>query len=793
MKTALLVLFISVIISMCQLYTSDCKAQWVSIPDTNFGKWLNTHSFSVCLQGNSVTGWQMDTTCPAVVSATNVVCNASGIRDIEGIQYFDNLQNLYCTDNQLTGFPPLPPSLKNLLCYRNQISSLPALPSGLTSLDCSQNQLTVLPSLPSGVSNMNCASNQLSSLPALPNNLGQLLCFDNLLSSLPVLPAGMTSVRCFDNLLTAMPSLPDTLITLECQNNFLSALPTLPVSLTSLDCRNNQIVSLPSLPPGLISLHCSDNQLSSLPELPDSLAGCYIDRNPITCLPLLNKITYLSFANTLITCLSNYGVVTNSYPPLSTLPLCDVFNDGGCFTFLNVSGKVFNDLNANCTREISEGLIQNIPVKLWRGGTLEQQTNTGIFGSYSFEADSFTSYSLTIDTYNTPFYFTCPANAIQTATLSPLDSLHYDKDFALECNPGFDLAAWSIEGRLLPGNHSHVDIHVGSTSSFYGINSSGGISGNVTVVISGPATYVSPAPGALTPNNVSGNTLTYNVADFGNVDFNSSFNIKVLTDTTAAIGSTVCFTVIVTAVNVDAVPTNNTLTHCFAVVASWDPNDKQVYPIADIDTSQEWLTYTIRFQNTGTAEAQHIYITDTLDTDIDVSSFQLLAYSHQPMVQLKENAVRFNFPNINLPDSNTNEPHSHGYVQYKVKLKDNLPIGTEINNTAFIYFDFNAPVVTNTTSNTIAVVSGLTDNRQLTTDIRLYPNPANDVVTISIDESLIGSTSTVSDLTGRKMAAVQLSIINNQLSIAGFSSGVYFITVASINLRTATKKLVIQQ
>ncbi|MES2620688.1 MAG: T9SS type A sorting domain-containing protein, partial [Bacteroidota bacterium] len=187
----------------------------------------------------------------------------------------------------------------------------------------------------------------------------------------------------------------------------------------------------------------------------------------------------------------------------------------------------------------------------------------------------------------------------------------------------------------------------------------------------------------------------------------------------------------------------------------------------------------------------HIYITDTLDTDLDVSTFQLLAYSHQPMVQLKENAVRFNFPNINLPDSNTNEPLSHGYVQYKIKLKDNLPIGTVINNTAFIYFDFNAPVVTNTTSNTIAVINAVGEVRNQKSEIRIYPNPASNSVTISVDEAMLGSTATVTDITGRKMMGVQLATRNLQLETTTFASGVYFVTVSN-EKGSVTKKLVIQ-
>ena len=129
------------------------------------------------------------------------------------------------------------------------------------------------------------------------------------------------------------------------------------------------------------------------------------------------------------------------------------------------------------------------------------------------------------------------------------------------------------------------------------------------------------------------------------------------------------------------------------------------------------------FQNTGNASAQHIYIVDTLDNNIDESSIQLLAYSHEPMVQVKGKAVRFNFANINLPDSVNDEPNSHGYVQYKVKRKGNLPVGTQIRNTAYIYFDFNAPVVTNTTVNTLTIPSSVPEVNYNKTVFDNFPEP----------------------------------------------------------------------
>jgi hypothetical protein len=89
------------------------QGQWVSIPDTNFGWWVNYYVSNTCMQGNNQVGWQLDTTCPYVVNATSVYCNnynvGRWIHDLTGIQYFDNLVSLDCSDNHNPIiFPSLP-------------------------------------------------------------------------------------------------------------------------------------------------------------------------------------------------------------------------------------------------------------------------------------------------------------------------------------------------------------------------------------------------------------------------------------------------------------------------------------------------------------------------------------------------------------------------------------------------------------------------------------------------------------------------------------------------------------
>jgi uncharacterized repeat protein (TIGR01451 family) len=212
-------------------------------------------------------------------------------------------------------------------------------------------------------------------------------------------------------------------------------------------------------------------------------------------------------------------------------------------------------------------------------------------------------------------------------------------------------------------------------------------------------------PGSLVPGSVSANgkTIKYFVSDFGALNYTHTFNFELLIDTTAQLWDQICFTVSVSTPALELSYTNNQIKDCFLVTQSLDPNDKAVYPSTTLDISgNKWLNYKIRFQNTGTAEAENVYITDTLSNKLDISTFTLLSYSHFPFIQLNSNGILiFNFPNINLPDSNSNEPESHGYVEFKIRAKDSLTVGSTIENTANIYFDYNAPVITNTVSNTL--------------------------------------------------------------------------------------------
>lgn len=182
-----------------------------------------------------------------------------------------------------------------------------------------------------------------------------------------------------------------------------------------------------------------------------------------------------------------------------------------------------------------------------------------------------------------------------------------------------------------------------------------------------------------------------------------------------------------------------------SIRGSYDPNGKSSLPQGAgpdkaILPGQE-LSYLIRFQNTGTDTAYEVVIRDTLDPSFDLISFRRGAASHAYSFEIfGKGILEWRFSNIYLPDSNTNEPKSHGFVQYYIRPKSNAPLGTQLSNSAAIYFDNNVPVITNTTTHTIqeslgeknASTSVLSPLNEPT--IRVYPNPSKDRVMISVEE-----------------------------------------------------------
>jgi uncharacterized repeat protein (TIGR01451 family) len=250
-----------------------------------------------------------------------------------------------------------------------------------------------------------------------------------------------------------------------------------------------------------------------------------------------------------------------------------------------------------------------------------------------------------------------------------------------------------------------------------------------------------------------------------------------MTDSNAIAGTAVCITVDVSPSIPDIFPSDNALVECFTVVHSWDPNEKTVFPL-DTFEAGHWLTYAVNFQNTGTDTAYTVVVEDTLSPYVDASTFQYIASDHKVVTQVFGNVVVFTFPKINLVDSIVNAPLSTAWVQYKVKALPNLPIGTQVKNTAYVYFDLNPAVVTNTTVNLVDTFTSTLGVRAISgmNAIHLYPNPNKGSFTLQTSNS-IGSNYTISDMLGNVVAQQTIKADSQLIDMPEAIEGVYTLVV----------------
>lgn len=229
-------------------------------------------------------------------------------------------------------------------------------------------------------------------------------------------------------------------------------------------------------------------------------------------------------------------------------------------------------------------------------------------------------------------------------------------------------------------------------------------------------TLVSYDSASIAPDFIIGDTLVWNFDTLIYDSIHFQPQLFLTTDTTANIGDEICFDIIVSPIIGDMDSSNNVKNYCYDVINGYDPNDKKVYPkgecIANYVLINKELTYTIRFQNTGNANAINIYVLDSLDSNLDLNTVRIMGKSHDNLITevLPGNVLKFRFDNIMLADSASDEHGSHGFIIFEVLPLSSASNGTIAENNASIFFDYNLPVLTNTVSNTLVNTIPVVDN-----------------------------------------------------------------------------------
>jgi uncharacterized repeat protein (TIGR01451 family) len=290
--------------------------------------------------------------------------------------------------------------------------------------------------------------------------------------------------------------------------------------------------------------------------------------------------------------------------------------------------------------------------------------------------------------------------------------------------------------------------------------------------------YIVANPSFSTSNTGSISWDFTNLQLFETRMYTVTLNLNGPTETPAVnIDDVLHFTSSITTAETDETPNNNTFNFNQTVVGSFDPNDKTCVEgneiaLADINKP---LHYIIRFQNTGSAAAENVVVKDILNSKLDLNSLQITSSSHPFRSTLTQNnKLEFFFENINLPASSLDEPGSHGYIAFSIKPKNTVVVDDVITNSASIYFDYNYPIITNTTSTTIRLLA--TNEFEEKNAFTIYPNPANEVLNIQSNKSQLISKVEIYNMMGQMMYRTEKT---TPINVSGLPTGTYFVSIFS--------------
>lgn len=239
---------------------------------------------------------------------------------------------------------------------------------------------------------------------------------------------------------------------------------------------------------------------------------------------------------------------------------------------------------------------------------------------------------------------------------------------------------------------------------------------------------------------------------------------------------------------------DNVVDETSPITSSHDPNEKHANPYNTlVHGADSTIEYTIDFQNTGNASTHFVIVRDSLDRNLVPGSVRVTGASHHYRMDNRDGLLTFTFDPCVLSDSATDEKHSKGSISFMAKLKPNLAVGTVIRNTADIYFDYNEPVRTNTTVNTITAGVGIAEVIAAGA-VSVHPNPFSDATTISFaNDAHDLHTLVIYDVLGHEVTSLQTSAAQVELSGHPFASGVYIFRLTDqVTMRTATGRMVVE-
>ena len=618
----------------------------------------------------------------------------------------------------------------------------------IKSLDISNGNITDLTGLSyfSNLHTLFCHSNKIS-------NLSELNLIPSLVQFQMNYNTGSLSQIDLSNLinLKTLTCISDKLTVINVSKN---------VSLESISCQDNKITSLDvSNCPNLNWLVSFYNQLEFL----NIKNG---NTNDWRKLDIHNGERYLRYVCSDEEDLSLVQKETSNLPNCHVNTYCD-FTPGG--TFYTIEGNQKLDfLNDGCDSD--DNLIPYSKYLL-SDGTSTEILFSNNFGSYYIPVQA-GEYTLTPLLENPSYFSITPQNITVNF---PTQTSPFIQNF---CVSNFD--KHDVEVIVVPINSARP----GFDSNYKIIYKNKGNrieNGTINLQFKDAVldlVIASPIASTQTEGNLS--WIFSNLKPFETREITFTLNVNSPMEIPAVNnGDILKFVITIVSQSADETPIDNTFTLNQTVVGSYDPNDKTCMEGSIVTPSLigEYVHYMIRFENTGTYQAQNIVVKDMIDlSKFDISTLIPTSSSHSFVTKISEgNKVEFIFENINLPFDDAN---NDGYVAFKIKTLPTLKVGDSFTNEANIYFDYNFPILTNKATSKFQTTLSNPDF-EFSNYFTLYPNPVSDVLNINATQNIEIQSFGIYDILGQLVIAVPNAKTVSNIDVSKLRTGTYFIKVKS--------------
>jgi uncharacterized repeat protein (TIGR01451 family) len=511
---------------------------------------------------------------------------------------------------------------------------------------------------------------------------------------------------------------------------------------------------------------------------------------PLASLPAgaSNNNTF-TYSHTITQSNVNAGMVANYFTFIASTGSTNVYVYKSVSNYLNVPDGIklvaFVDTNGN---GIKDGAEQDFGQGSFNyvvndNGTNYQVNASPLHSVYLYETNPTNSYDVSFSVYSEfAAWYNVVNPSINNITVpngSGVVSYYFPMTFNPYTDLGVDIYNYNPPPR--PGFTYQNTIKYTNLGSL--------------AIASGTVTFTKPAAVSISTISITGTTanatgFTY---DFTNLLPGQSryitVTLQVPTIPTVALGDVLTATAAVTIPAGDVNASNNTDELIQTIVGSYDPNDKAENHggkvLYSAFTANDYLTYKIQFENTGTFPAEFVRVVDVLDDKLDETSVRMVEASHNYTLTRVGQELTWMFDDIQLPPSVENTNIGHGYLVFKVKPKAGYALGDVIPNIANIYFDFNPPIVTEPC--VTEFVNSLATRDFALDNFRVSPNPVKNNLKVSNDSVI--DTITVTSVLGQVVLEKSVNALDAVIDLSGLSNGVYLIKATSLSA-TKTLKIV---